>query len=271
MLLSNFYFIYNSWSCHIPLNTLGILPSERIFTSKCLISIHFSVPSFFYYISATETNIYVFVIFIRISSSLKNPWRKLSVFFVLRRLCGLCETGFCDVQSSVAKNKISSFSFFLYSFLSLFLSPFPTPFYLRFSPSPFPSLSLPLLFSCLSSFLPSFVCLSSPTFILFAFRFERSGEGERRYRIARDARWIDRWTTIDSVDHRRVINDVPLSNHSKDFFPLASSSTHVFPRACVFAFSLVLSLYLFPCFSRPFSSSVLQKRRATFSLHHRCG
>lgn len=95
--LSNFCFIYNSWSCHIPLNTLGI-SSKRIFTSKCLISIYFSIPFFSYSISATKIDIYVSLlsvyVFLLPSKTLGESYRFSSYSC---RLCGLCETGFCGV------------------------------------------------------------------------------------------------------------------------------------------------------------------------------
>ncbi|KAL6257830.1 hypothetical protein P5V15_011424 [Pogonomyrmex californicus] len=111
-------------------------------------------------------------------SSLENPSKAIGF---LRGLCGLCETGFCDVQSSAAKNKISSVSF---------------------SPS-FP-LSLSLLFLSCSSFLSPFFL--SAFFRLSFFlniyslcaRFASNISKKRNGDIGtRNARYIDRWTTID--------------------------------------------------------------------------
>lgn len=197
--------------------------------------------------SLLSARIYIYTYF----SSLKNPWRKLSVSFVLR---GLCETGFCDVQSGAAKNKISSRS------LSLSLS---APLYLRFSLAcPF---SCPLPFHLLPFVSPSRF-LFSP-FSRVPLRTLRRG-GTRGYQNAVRAR---------SIVGRRQSPSITVASLAlhyeitclEDLFLLASSSTmSCFPANP----SLSLSLSPFPprCFSRHtiLSSDVQEKRsRAAFPLH----
>lgn len=192
-----FYLIFvlsnNFWIYRVPLNVLLGNAPKGIFISERPISIYFSALFFSHCLSTTGINVHVSLLSARIYiytyfSSLKNPWRKLSVSFVLR---GLGETGFCDVQSGAAKNKISSRSLLLRSPLSSFLS-----------------LSLVL---SLALFLSTFFRLS--LFLDFysprsrAFRFERFAEEERGYQNAQCA--LDR--SLDErqspiVDRRRVVN-----------------------------------------------------------------
>lgn len=86
-----------------------------------LISIHFSVPFFPHYFSATE-NVHVFCyLHTCISSSLKNPSRKLSVSFVnsvdsVKPVFAMCKATLLKIRY------LLSLSFFLFYSLSPFLS-----------------------------------------------------------------------------------------------------------------------------------------------------
>lgn len=137
-------------------------------------------------------HIYVYYIFLP-----QRPFAK-TIGGSLRR-----GTGFCDVQSSAAKNKISFFFVFLSPLLSVLLS---------FSLSLFLSLFCPSPFSC-----PSSVCLSS---LLFNFprlrsasdalRLGRSKEGTTPHR--RGARSISRCSISTITDRSSTAGFLPSSS-----------------------------------------------------------
>lgn len=190
--------ICHSWIFRIPSNvSSGERAREdnfhsKMFLSRLIINIYFSAPFFSHCFSARQGRraLHTCLCYLHkrffLGSSLENPRRKLSVSFVLHD--GLRETGFCDVQSGAAKNKIPSFSLFLYSFLPQFLS-----FSLL---ALYPSLSFSTCLLSRSSFLSPFFLSTFfrlPLFLDFYSvpvplrTFRRGGAKTPR------ARWIDRF------------------------------------------------------------------------------
>lgn len=146
--------------------------AKGLFTSKHLISIYFSVPFFSHYFSATGTNVhvsllsaYVFLLPLKtLDESYRFPSYSMDSVDSVKPVFAMCKAALLKIRY------LLSLSFFLYSPLSLFLSFLAVSLYLSCS-------------SFLSSFLLPFYLLpfvSLPRFLfsLFAFRFERSGEGE---------------------------------------------------------------------------------------------